>query len=62
MTDHTQQGDALRGEKVLAQARSISRPETFMLSSEHRGRRVVLRDSVYCVIDIPMRAIQHKRR
>jgi hypothetical protein len=62
MPDYTGAGDALRAEKVTAKARAISKPRIIMLSGSHQGQLVTLRDSVYCVIDIPLRAIQHKRR
>jgi hypothetical protein len=61
MPEYTGVGDALRAEKVIAKARRISKPKVIMLSGRHQGQQVTLTDSVYCVIDIPLRAIQHKR-
>jgi len=60
MPEYTNQGDALRADKVIARARSIDKPRLIVLSGEHRGREVILRDSVYCVIDRPLRALQLK--
>jgi len=62
MPDYTEAGAALRAEKVIAQARKIIGPEIIELSSKHRGRKVVLKDSVYCVIATPLKALRNKRR
>lgn len=61
MPDYTNAGDALRGEKVTAKARHVGKPRLIVLSSSHKGSQIILRDSVYCVIDTPLRAIQHKK-
>ena len=61
MPEYTGAGDALRAEKVIAKARRVSKPKVIMLSGRHQGQQVTLTDSVYCVIGIPLRAIQHKR-
>jgi len=61
MPDHTQQGDALRAQKVIAQARQIGPRRLLPGSGRHRTQQVTLADSVYCVIAIPLRAIQFKR-
>jgi hypothetical protein len=62
MPEYTGVGDALRAEKVIAKARKIGKPKVIMLSGRHQGQQVTLTDSVYCVIDIPLRAIQHKHQ
>ena len=61
MPEYTQQGDALRAAKVMARARQIGPHILLPGSGKHRIRQVTLRDSVYCVIAEPLRAIQHKR-
>jgi len=58
MPEYTQVGDALRADKVIARARSVGKPRLIVLSSSHRGREVILEDSVYCVIDKRLRALQ----
>ena len=60
MPEYTGVGDALRAYKVIAKARRIGKPKVIMLSGRHQGQQVTLMDSVYCVIDIPLKAIQHK--
>jgi hypothetical protein len=61
MPEYTQQGDALRAAKVMAKARQIGPHILLPGSGKHQIQQVTLRDSVYCVIAIPLRAIQHKR-
>ena len=60
MPEYTQQGDALRANKVIAKARQIGPHELLPGSGKHRIQQVTLRDSVYCVIAIPLKAIQPK--
>ncbi len=44
-------GDALQGEKVIAQARDIGRCIVVPGTSNHRIQEVSLRENVLCVID-----------
>ncbi len=52
------QGDAIAGEQVIAQARSIGRPIVVPGTSTHRMREVVLRVNVLCVIDRSFRLVE----
>jgi len=61
MAEYTQQGDALRANKVIAKARQIGPRRLREGSGKHRIQEVILRDSVYCVIAEPLRALQLKR-
>ena len=47
-------GDAIRGERIVAQYRKISRPVVAHGSSTHKIVRVKLEGSVMCVIDRPL--------
>ena len=52
-TIHRKQGDALEGERVIAQARDIGKPLVVPGTSSHRIRQVVLKINALCVIDRP---------
>jgi hypothetical protein len=51
-------GDAIAGEQVIAQARTIGRAMLVPGTSAHRMREVVLKVNVLCVIDRPFRLVQ----
>ena len=48
---HRCEGDALQGEKVIAQARNISRVRVAAGTSTHKIQEVVLKANALCVID-----------
>ena len=48
---HRNRGDAIEGERVIAQARQIGKPLIVPGTSKHRIQEVVLRSNVLCVID-----------
>lgn len=62
MPEYTQVGDALRAEKITAKARQVSAPKVIQLSGSHKGSQIVLRDSAFCVIDVPLRALHHRKK
>jgi hypothetical protein len=47
-------GDCIRGEKVTAQARRISRVEVVTGTSAHKIQQVRLEGSVLCIVDRPL--------
>ena len=49
-----QVGAAIRGEKIAAQFRKMSRPTVTRGSSTHKIQRAKLEGSVFCVIDRPL--------
>lgn len=50
----TNAGDAIRGEKVTAQYRTMHKPTVFAGSSTHQIQNVKLEGTVFCVIDRPL--------
>ena len=50
-------GDAIAGEHVIAQARTVGKPMVVPGTSTHRVQEVVLKVNVLCVIDRPFRLI-----
>lgn len=53
------QGDAIAGQRVIAQARTIEKPILVPGTSRHRKQEVVLKVNVLCVIDRPFRLVEH---
>ena len=47
----TSVGDAIFGERVIAQARSIGKPLILAGTSKHQIQQVTLKKNVLCVID-----------
>ena len=54
-------GDALRAERISAQARDIDRTRVVQSSGRDKIQKTTLRGSAYCVIDIPMKWILEKK-
>ena len=52
------QGDAIQGERVIAEARTVGRPMVVPGTSTHRIQQVVLKTNVLCVVDKPFRLKQ----
>lgn len=48
------EGDALRGDRILIIARRISRYEVINQSGRHRAIAVTARDNAHCVIQMPL--------
>jgi hypothetical protein len=60
MTTHYNQCDALKGERIAVEARSIA-PVMFRKGSHpHKIQSTTLRRSAYCVIELPLIAT-HRR-
>jgi hypothetical protein len=55
-------GDAVAGERVIAQARIIGKPIVLPGTSKHRIQQVTLKNNVLCVIDREFRKRQTKMR
>ena len=49
-------GDAIRGDRVLINARRLSDPQIINQSGRHKANAITARDNLYCVIDMPLRA------
>ena len=49
-------GDALRGYRVAIAARRLSQPAVVNESGRHKASRIIARDNVYCVIEMPLTA------
>ncbi|MGA7793937.1 MAG: hypothetical protein WCA19_12940 [Candidatus Acidiferrales bacterium] len=55
---HHETGDALAGEKIIAEARDISTPIRAHGTSKHQIQEIVLRRNAFCVIDRAFSAVE----
>lgn len=55
----TKAGDAIRGEKVVAQYRRMNRPVVLSGSSTHQIQQTKLEGTVYCVIERPLNYLRN---
>lgn len=62
MTTMFSSGDALRGDRIAVTARRLGRPAVVNQSGRHKATRLIARDNVYCVIEIPLTARPRSRR
>ncbi len=60
MTTHYNQGDALKGERIAVEARSIAPLMVRKGSHTHNIQTTILRRSAYCVIELPLVAVQKR--
>ena len=60
MITHYNQGDALLAERIAVQARSIADIRIKHGSHTHKIQNTILRGSAYCVIEVPLVAVQKK--
>ena len=49
-------GDALRGDRIVINARRLSRPVVIARSGRHQAQEITAWDNVYCVIEKPLKA------
>lgn len=55
---HREEGDAIEGERVVAQARKIGAIRTVPGTSTHKMQEITLRKNVLCVLDRPHRLVR----
>ena len=47
---HTAEGDSIRGEIIVCEAKNISKPRIISNSSTHRAQRTAIDTGAYCII------------
>jgi len=55
-----ERGDALSAERIAVQARDIDRMRLIEGSSKHRIESTKLRNSAFCVIEVPLKSVREK--
>jgi len=52
------EGDALRGHKIIAKARKVSKTRLIHASGAHKSTEIDLIDNAYCVIDRELESVR----
>lgn len=47
---HTGEGNVIKGEVLVAEARKISKPRIIVKTGKHKAQRVILKDNASCRI------------
>ena len=55
---HTEEGEAIMGDKIIAEARKISDIKVIPKTGRHKVQRVILRDNAFCLIDKKVKFIK----
>jgi hypothetical protein len=55
-----ERGDALRADRIAVQARDIDRIRVVEGSGSHRVQSTILRDSAFCIIELPLKSVREK--
>jgi len=56
------QGDKLIGERIIVQAREISKPRVINNSGTHKAQQVIARNNAIAILDRPKRLILEKKK
>lgn len=55
---YTGEGDAIKGDRIIGEARKISDIRMIVQSGRHKAQRIILRDNVMCVLDKKLKYIK----
>jgi hypothetical protein len=58
MTTYHKVGDTLVGDRIVGEARKISKPKVIIKSGRHKAQQVVLDENVKCRIEKKLRFIR----
>lgn len=61
MTELTNIGDCLRGERIAAEASDIAPIRVSKRSGTHKGQSTILTRNAYCVIEMPLKWVLDKK-
>jgi hypothetical protein len=50
MRVYYEEGDAVRGDQLVAEARDIGKPKVIVKTGRHSAQQVVLRENAFCII------------
>ncbi len=50
-------GDTIKGDKILCEARKISKPKIIPKTGRHKAQQVILWENAYCVVEKKQRFI-----
>jgi len=50
LTIHYEEGDSLKADLIVAEARKTSKPKLIIGSSRHRAQQIILEENAFCII------------
>jgi hypothetical protein len=62
MTEYYKLGDSLKAERIAVQARDIDKVRVGKGTHDHKIQSTTLRDSAFCVIEVPLKAVLERRQ
>ncbi|MDO8647458.1 MAG: hypothetical protein Q7R70_03510 [Candidatus Diapherotrites archaeon] len=60
MTDCFEVGDCLKGDRIAAEARKLSRPRIVAKTGRHQAQQIVLWENAFCVIEKKLRFVPQR--
>lgn len=60
MTIYYKKGDAIKGDKIIGEARKLSKPRVIAKSGRHSAQRIILIENSFCIIDKELRFLPQK--
>jgi len=61
MRVYYEEGDAVKGDQLVAEARDIGKPGVTVKTGRHKARQVVLWENAFCVIRKKLRFLPRSR-
>jgi hypothetical protein len=55
---YTGEGDTIKGERIIGEARKISDIKVIVKSGRHKAQRIILRDNAMCMVDKKLKYIK----
>lgn len=55
---YTGEGDTIKGERIIGEARKISDIKVIVKSGRHKAQRIILRDNAMCMLDKKLKYIK----
>jgi hypothetical protein len=55
---HTDEGDIIKGDRIIGEARRISDVQIIVKSGRHKAQRIILRDNAMCLVDKKLKFIK----
>lgn len=48
---YTEEGDAIKGDRIIEEARKVSDIRVIVKSERHKVQRIILKDNAMCILD-----------
>lgn len=55
---YTEEGEAIKGDRIIGEARKISDIRVIVKSGRHKAQRIILRENAMCILDKKLKYIK----